>query len=149
MNKALAGLGITALSIALTGASAPAQAQRGRGVSMTATIPVTQGIGAVPSSVLRIDGSVDGRRALNTERKTSPDTDFLPADPMSVTLISRPDTPRFRRSSASSVPTLVRGSAPNQLDNCARVYVRVDQMAEGDPASNDTPAAARSGDPRR
>ena len=46
---------------------------------------------------------------------------------MSVTLMSRPDTPRFRRSSASSVPTLVRGSAPNQLDSCARVYVRVDR----------------------
>ena len=37
-----------------------------------------QGIGANPNSVLRSIGSVAGRRALKTERNTSPETVFVP-----------------------------------------------------------------------
>ena len=62
-----------------------------------------------------------GRPALKTDRKTSPETFLEPADPIRVTLINRPDTPRLRRSIAFSVPTLVRGSAANQADSWARV----------------------------
>ena len=80
-----------------------------------------QGIGASPNNVLRSIGSADGRPALKTERKTSPDTFFVPAEPMRVTLISRPETPVFRRSSAVSVPTRVRESAANQADSWATV----------------------------
>src|SRR3954447_1935383 len=110
---------------------------------------MAQGIGCVPTSVLRIDGSVGGRRALKIDRKTSPETVFVARDPMSVTLISRPDTPRFRRSSEITVPTLVRESAPNQLDTCVVVYAAVDHVAYGDPASYATPADVRSSEPRR
>ena len=63
------------------------------------------GIGAVSKSVLRSIGSPLGRDRLRIDRKTSPETFFLPLEPMSVTLISRPETPRSRRSSAVSVPT--------------------------------------------
>ncbi len=83
---------------------------------------VTQGIGAVANSVLRSIGSAVGRPALNTDRKTSPETVFVPVEPIRVTLISRPETPRSRRSIALSVPTAVRGSAANQADSCSLVY---------------------------
>ena len=79
--------------------------------------------------MLRIIGSADGRFALKTDRKTSPDTFFVPALPMRVTLMSRPDTPRSRRSSVVSVPTFVRASAANQADSCAAVYVLVAHVA--------------------
>ena len=61
-----------------------------------------------------------GRAALKIERKTSAETVFFPFDPMSVTLISRPETPRSRRSRAVSVPTFVRVSAANHADSCGR-----------------------------
>jgi len=66
-------------------------------------------------------GSVDGLWALKTDRKISPDTVRLPAEPISVTLTRRPETPRSRRSSATRSPTLVRESAANQADSWARV----------------------------
>ena len=76
---------------------------------------MAQGIGWVPTSVLRMDGSVAGRRALKIDRKTSPETVFVARDPISVTLISRPETPRFRRSSEISVPTLVRAESTERV----------------------------------
>ncbi len=45
-----------------------------------------QGMGASAKSVLRSMGSAPGLAALNTDRKTSPDTFFVPADPIRVTL---------------------------------------------------------------
>ena len=51
----------------------------------------------------------------------APDTFFVPSDPINVTLISRPDTPRSRRSSAVIVPTFVRLSRPNIVESCVRV----------------------------
>ena len=55
-------------------------------------------------------GSALGRQALKTTTKMLPETVLVPVDPMSVTLISRPDTPRFRKSNAVIVPTFVRES---------------------------------------
>ena len=43
--------------------------------------------------------------------------------------MSRPETPRSRRSSAVSVPTFVRASAANQADSWATEYVLVAQVA--------------------
>ncbi len=48
---------------------------------------VAQGIGAVANSVLRSIGSAAGRPALKTDRKTSPETFFVPVEPIRVTLI--------------------------------------------------------------
>src|SRR5687767_7596612 len=93
------------------------------------------GTGLRSKSVLRMDGSSLGRAALNTERNTDPDTFLVPSEPISVTLISRPDTPRFRRSSAVIVPTFVRLSRPNQVESWVCVYVSVFHVAYSDPES--------------
>ena len=86
---------------------------------------------------------------MKTDRKTSPDTVFVPAEPIRVTLMSRPETPRLRRSSAVSVPTFVRASAANHADSWAVVYVAVAQVAKGAPASYGVPSGFRSLEPRR
>ncbi len=66
-------------------------------------------------------GSVAGVSALKTELKTAPETVFVPRLPVSVTLISRPDTPTFDRSRPASSPTFVRSSAPKTADSWASV----------------------------
>jgi hypothetical protein len=72
--------------------------------------------------VFRIIGSPDGRWALKTDRKTSPETFFvLPFAPMRVTLIKRPETPRSWRSRATSVPTFVLESDANHAWSWASV----------------------------
>ena len=71
-----------------------------------------------------------------TDRNTSPETVFLvPVEPMIVTLISRPDTPRLRRSSFTTLPTFVRLSPASQDESCERVYVAVFHEMYGDDAS--------------
>ena len=71
-----------------------------------------------------------------TDRNTSPDTVFLvPVEPMIVTLISRPDTPRLRRSSFTTLPTFVRLSAASHDESWEREYVAVFHEMYGDEAS--------------
>src|SRR4029079_9318351 len=108
-----------------------------------------QGMGRVSTSVLRITGSPAGRLALNTDRNTSPDTVFDPSDPVSVTLISRPDTPRRERSSRIDVPAAVRRSALKIASRADREEAGVPQVANGAAASYAVPSGARSGEPRR
>ena len=69
-------------------------------------------MGARLNSVLRSGGSPLGRWALKALTKTWPETVLLPPDPHNVTLMRRPETPRFERLSAASVPTAVRVSDP-------------------------------------
>ena len=64
-------------------------------------------------------GSVAGDSALKTDRNTAPETRFVPRLPVSVTLMSRPETPTFDRSRAVSEPTFVRASAPKIADSWA------------------------------
>ena len=64
-------------------------------------------------------GSVAGVYWLKIERKTSPETVSVPSEPTRVTLMTRPDTPRFDRSIALSAPTFDRGSASNTVDSWA------------------------------
>ena len=59
----------------------------------------------------------------------------LSVRPMIVTLISRPDTPRLRRSSFTTLPTFVRLSPASQVESCERVYVAVFHEMYGDDAS--------------
>ena len=74
--------------------------------------------------------------ALITDRNTSPETVFfVPVEPMIVTLISRPDTPRLRRSSFTTLPTFVRLSPASHVESCERVYVAVFHEMYGDDAS--------------
>ena len=59
--------------------------------------------------------------ALKTERKTSPETFFVPAEPMSVTLRSAARTRPDRAGRAAiSVPTFVRASVAKIADSWAR-----------------------------
>jgi hypothetical protein len=87
--------------------------------------------------------------ALKTDRKTSPETRFDPVVPMTVTLMSRPDTPRRERSSLESDPTFVLESEPRIVDSCDHVYVPVFHVASGAAASYEAPLGVRSDDPLR
>jgi len=71
--------------------------------------------------VPRSGGSAAGFAALNTARNTSPDTVFVPRSPVTVTLIRRPDTPRFERSMPVRAPTAVRGSFASIVLSAAAV----------------------------
>jgi len=77
-------------------------------------------------------GSVAGVHVLKTDLKISAETVVVRVDPTSVTLISRPDTPRRLRSSRASDPTFVRGSRVNTAESSASVYDAVFQVACGD-----------------
>ena len=57
---------------------------------------------------------------MKTVRKISPETFFVAAVPMSVTLISRPETPRRERSSRLIDPTLVLESPAKIADSAVR-----------------------------
>src|SRR6476661_7402998 len=112
--------------------SPPAHGHRARSsITRASSHRLDQGIGAVSKSVLRSIGSRVGRWALKTYRNTLPDTVLVPSEPTSVTLTSRPETPRWVRSRAVSAPTFVRGSAPNHADSWARLYVTVCHVAKG------------------
>ena len=74
-------------------------------------------------------GSPAGLPALKAAMKTVPETVFVPAEPTSVTLTRRPETPRSWRSSADRLPTLVRASAAKIAESWAGVYVCVCQVA--------------------
>ena len=143
-----------------SGRSAPAQAApRPRVVDHAAhDSPASRDRRGVEAACSEASGRPAGRRALKTARKTSPETVFVPSEPMSVTLTSRPETPRSRevegrrgrrRSSA--------GRPRTSADSCVRVYVlrrprRVRRRsvvggAVGAPVDRAAQVAHRPGDP--
>src|SRR5438552_15188295 len=92
-------------------------------------------------------GSAVGLLALKTDRKISPETVFEPSEPLRVTLISRPDTPRRERSRDARPPTAVRGSAAKIIVSRALGQAAVRELARRGPASEAAAGGSRGAEP--